>query len=443
MPDPSFGLRVPASGVPVTGTPGHALAFDSTGQKVLGVPFPSGPGFVVVGTPAAGKFVGYSVEPEWEIIPPFKADYYVDPGFTGARSGSSSNPFATVAAVFAAAAALGITSGVINLPPNTTLNEDIVFPVSGSWEIRGVQGQGLRDTIINGTVSVSCSALARHGLSSLSVLGAVSADNSSSASCRFYLVNVDLESSLTLASSGSGLWRCYADGIGAGAHSPSAAGGFIAGTVSVAGDLDAFAYGFFGDISVSASNSAFNECFMAFGSFTSTAGASRATMIGCRFGAPLTFTATTGTLGIVLVGFSAEAIMAAGAIASSSAVTLRTVVANGNTVRQTFATNAGVFTLTNRYPLCLMVVEYSLTILVPGSVGALQINLFYTDLVGTPRTKTLLVTPLDVTSAAGTEVSGSFVFSQNGSIAVQCSFTGVVTAGALSYSAGVALRAAA
>lgn len=68
MSDPAFQLRTGHSGVPVVGTPGNALAFDPSGTKVEGVPFPSG--FAVGGTPAIGKVVGYDgTQPIWEAVP--------------------------------------------------------------------------------------------------------------------------------------------------------------------------------------------------------------------------------------------------------------------------------------------------------------------------------------------------------------------------------------
>ena len=83
----------------------------------------------------------------------------------------------------------------------------------------------------------------------------------------------------------------------------------------------------------------------------------------------------------------------------------------------------------------------SAELITPGTLGAIQAVVTYTDLTGTSRSRNVGAT-LNVAGAAGDFVSGQLSFSQNGAANIQLQLTGVVTPGALVYEADVAVRVA-
>jgi len=356
-------------------------------------------------------------------------------------TGSSSNPYTTIAAAFAAAAALSQTAGIIYIPPNATVTENVTFPTTGDWEIASQITFGQFSAIISGTIDLSTSAAAQRALTNLDVTGAVSGAATGSPASRLYLRNVQLGSTLTLTGVSAAVWRVWCDG----GASPNLVGqgGNISGAVAITGVMaGAWAYLFLSSITTSVTGNVYINCqFSSTSLNTNGAGAVSVTYYDCIFSANTVLTASSGSMTVSADGPSAANLQSV-ITTTSGTVTIRSLNSNGSPQRQTLAANSGTITLANRYPTSLCVVEFTLTILVAGTAGALQFNLTYTDITGTAQSKTLLGTPLSVTSAAGTEVSGSLIFSQNGATAIQCTVSGVVTAGSLSYSLGAAVRSA-
>jgi hypothetical protein len=94
-----------------------------------------------------------------------------------------------------------------------------------------------------------------------------------------------------------------------------------------------------------------------------------------------------------------------------------------------------------KVPYRQMRVSATLTLVTPGTLGNAVLNVLYTDSLGVARTKA--VTPvLNIAGAAGDEVQGTFVFTQDGSASITYSVTGITTPGALTYNLCVALEPA-
>jgi hypothetical protein len=438
MSNPSVVLRGGNAGPSFDpSTPGHVLVIDSDGRSVKPVPFASaGVDASEVAndsTTVAGANVAVALD---NLNKPFRASYWVNPAFAGVVStGSEASPFKTIAAAFAAAVALGITAAVVNVPANATIVEDVVFPAVGAWEITSPAKFGYIGALIQGTVTINSSQAAQFALTNVQVTGNVTGNATGAPASRLRLSNAILNANLTLTGTAAAVWRVLMDGSAPG---PVGMSGAVAGAVAVTGAVFATGFGFFSTIAVSVASQFLNSVFNN-GNFAGNAGGLACQFYACAFFAAGAFTATTGTLSVQLDGATAASLAAVGYTAGAN-VTVKTLNANGS-ARATVANNVGVTALTARVPLALMVCEATLTILTPGTLGSAVLNVTYTDLAGTVVTKAV-TTALDITGAAGTEVKGSFQFSQNGATGIQYSVTGITTPGALSLSVGVAVRQA-
>lgn len=379
----------------------------------------------------------------------FKATFYVDPTFTGSiKNGSSSNPFASIAAAFAAATALALTAGIIFLAPGTTTTENVTMPTTGAWEIACQEGQGGagNGATINGTIDFSTAGQVKHSLTNLVVTGAVSGNQTVTGTpSRLFFTSVLFSSTLTLTASTS-RWRVWFDGKSN--TGTVGEGGSVSGACSIAGECYAWAWLFFGAVSWNSSSQWIN-CNFSTNSLTNISGANSISFLECFFGGAgtVTLAVTAGSVVASFDGYSLSTIMGVGLIASSASVTVKNLVGVGSDQRQLSA-NQGAVTLSVRQPEALMVAECSVTILTPGTSGSIGVNVSYTDLNGTAQTKALLdqatgaALALNVTSAAGTEACGRFYFSQNGSAGISYTTTGIVTAGALVYKMKMSVRQA-
>lgn len=380
----------------------------------------------------------------------FHATLHVDPTFTGTSLGSESNPYKSVTAAFAAGTALGLTTCLVLLAPGTTTTENLVFPTTGFWEVACQKSGGgaAASATINGTIDFSTTGQVKHTLTSLVVNGAVTGNQTVTGTpSRLYFTDVSFNSTITLTAATS-RWRVWFDGkSNTGSVSE---GGNTTGATTIAGEIYAWAWGFFGAVAWNTS-SQFNNCNFATNSLVNTSGANAVSFLGCFFGAAgtVTFTVTAGSCVASFDGYSLSTIIGVGLVAAGVAggLTVKNLVGVGSDQRQVSA-NIGATILSVRQPESLMVAECTVTILTPGTSGVITPNISYTDLNGTAQTKALLdqstgaALALAVTSAAGTEAAGRFYFSQNGASALSYTTTGIVTAGALVYKIKMAVRQA-
>jgi len=103
--------------------------------------------------------------------------------------------------------------------------------------------------------------------------------------------------------------------------------------------------------------------------------------------------------------------------------------------------NIGSNLLTFKSPIQQIRANATLTLVTPGTDGNAVLNVIYTDTLGVSRTKSV-TSALNIAGAAGDEVQGSLVFTQNGSTQFNYSVTGIVTPGALSYNYKITLEPA-
>ncbi len=439
MTDPVFKLRAGQSGPVVTGTPGHVLTFDASGDLVSGQPGGGGPSppFPVAdidasGVPdgelvtAAGGLATWAAPAAPEPAQPFRAEYYINPAFVGVQTGSSENPYTTVAAAFAAALALGITSGILFVPVNATITENIVFPAAGgNWEIACKATWGYFSALINGTIDLSGAATCRRALTNMQVTGAVTGNSPAGTFSRARFYGCAFDSTLTLTSAAGGGWR--GSFVGSMPQGGFGLGGFSTGAVSIAGQLEASNWRFntapaFRDVAEFWSVG----LDVGFSSFNAAQAVAFLHDCTAQFN-PQVLTASTGSLRVQFDANSANSFAQAG----TTIVGAVTQVVDGSS-RLTLAGNSGVITVNNVYPESQQTVTVTTTLLVAGTLGAIQPLVTYTDLLGNLK-HVNCGPPLDITSAAGTEVTGTITFNQNGATNVQLQMQGVVTPGALSY----------
>lgn len=388
-----------------------------------------------------------------ELRQPFRATYYVNPSFAGVSTGSQSNPFTTIAAAFAAAAALALTGCLVLIPPNLSIAENVVFPsTGGNWEIAGV-GMGIVGSSggsrITGTITCDSSGVSQFRLTNLSITGNTTG-NCSAGAINFCATSVRQNGSITLTTSGAGVLGAFFRGNG----NPSASkqGGSNTLLVSVNGIINAENWVFEGGISeFSVSTftpypgSQFQMCW--FGStsgspipITLNANALNCAFYDCIFVGPTTFTATAADYVIYMDGASLASLNnpIAGAILVGTRIQLKTINANASS-RTTIANNVASTPLGARNADGLYEIIFDTTLLVAGTAGALQLNVIYTDMTGTLVT-VAVGGALNIAGAVGTKAQGSLAFRHNGAAApIAYSFTGVVTPGAMSVAASVAL----
>jgi hypothetical protein len=371
-------------------------------------------------------------------VQPFRAQYYVDPTFAGVQTGSASNPFTTIAAAFAMGALLAQTSGVVIVPANASINENVVFPTSGSWEITNAMSRwpNAANARINGTVTINTTAAAQHAMTGLSVAGAVSGN--AGAATRVDNTRCQFSSTYTLTNT-AGTLRTFFTSEG-----PTVVGanGNTVGATSVAGSVVARGWHFTGLVTMGSAlvtDSEFNTCLVDTGFASAAPGQFTLRLIDVLSpGSGLSFTAVTGTLQ-VQTGAATTAFLTVAVPVVGPGVSLVPLIGN-QAARTLLAGNIGSVPLVNAYPACLITVEATLTLLVPGTVGAAQMALSYVDLIGVARL-TPFGGPLNIAGAAGTEISAVLPISQNGS-GVTLNISGVVTPGALSMSLGANARVA-
>jgi len=171
-------------------------------------------------------------------VAPFKATFYVDPGFAGTQLGSQSNPFTTVAAAFAAALAQSLTRGQVLLPPGVTVTENVVFPNAGAnWEIACAQSYGYLSAAntarINGTVLCDSTTPCTFSLARIAVTGTISG-NATGGNCALSLSWV-ASAAVTTTVTGGNLWIVSLAGNGI--ADQNGGSGRCTGAVSVAGQL--------------------------------------------------------------------------------------------------------------------------------------------------------------------------------------------------------------
>lgn len=365
-----------------------------------------------------------------EGLSPFRGTWFVDPTFAGKQLGSEVNPFTTIAAAFAAAAIIGSIGGVVELPPGSTITENVTFPLTGEWELRSrARYTPATVSILAGTIDLSTSATARRALSNIQVTGAVSGNAVGSAS-RLLLTNCILDSTLTLTATGAAFWRV---GLAGSVNDGGQVGfaGAISGATSIAGGLYATNFLLSGAVTFS-QPSVLSGTNMNPGTLVSNAtGSNTLILYDCSFSGGASFTASSGTLAVFIDGASAANLLPENATAGAG-VTFRTLRGNGST-RATPAGNFGPVSL-GRFPSNQVVINVSFTVLAVGTTAVLQAAVTYTDMTGALVTQNIGGTlNAGAGAAVGDKLSASISFSQNGATAMTVQVTGVTTAGALSY----------
>lgn len=376
-----------------------------------------------------------------EEVAPFVGRYFVDPEFVGVSTGSSANPFRSFADAFALAVALGVVNGIVFIPAGQNIPENIVFPTSGSWEIACISRLGnvgnpiLQGAVLSGTIDLTANVPCTRALTNLVCLGAITgvAPNASS-SCRLRVTCCSFGGPVSLTALGTGIWRLSLIG-------PSIAGdinlnGSIS-TLTITGDIFAQNYTFTG--LTSCSGQVWTDICECTANWAYTGGAAQ----NWRFwrfnpNAGVQINTVGGPLRLLLDSMTASTLYFNG-LTLGADVTAVTLNANASALL-TLANNLGATPLMGPYPAGLVVAEASMQILVPGTTGAAALNVNYTDLGGVART--LAIVPgLNVAQPAGTEARGILPFQKNVA-GVSWSVTGIVTPGALSYSAAINLRVA-
>ncbi len=384
---------------------------------------------------------------------PFKATYYVDPAFAGTSTGSGSNPFTTVAAAFAYAASLGISSFVVKLPPGVTITENIVYPPTGG-QIEISSDQVLAGSVgsrITGNLTwdVTSGSL-RAKLTNIVLVGNITGNAASGAVGFVRLTAVRHTGTVNLTVAGTGVWVVALRGLGS--ADANKAGGSTSGLVSVAGRIDATNWVLEGGFNEAATattpypGSQFQACW--FGSTSGSPipiglnGASLNTAFyDSIFVGPTTFTAGVADYTVFLDGASLASLnnSIAGTILVGTRLQLKTLNANASAV-STVVNNVGSTAYGSRSPAGLYAVDVSLTLNAAGTLGALQHNVIYTDSTGTLVTAAVGGT-LNIAGAVGSKISATLVFEHNGAAAaIAFSFTGVTTPGAMSVSHISAVR---
>lgn len=394
------------------------------------------------------QLVGGIANANWKVAynAPFFGRFFVDATFTGYQTGSSSNPYTSCAAAFAAAAAAGIGSGILMLPPGVKITENVVFPLTGSWELATDSVLGFILGGITGTIDVSCSTTARRALTRMNVSGAVSGLAAAGGSSRFILTDCFLSSSLTLTSAGGAFWRCSArsspiEGVTGG---PGTVGGIISGAVSVSGAWYGTCY------NLSGASLAFTQSSQhTFGDLPPIVQANAASItlwmngISNALGGNISFVnAGGGTFTLQPDGASLTEMMRFGVV-TTGAVTLFSEL-GGRGAHLVSVSNFGPNLVCGPIPGGLMVCEACLTLLTKdgATVGAAVLNVTYTDATGTVVTEAV-TTALNVAGAVGSKARGSLPFSQNGAVAgVSVSVTGIVNASSLTYQCDYTVRQA-
>jgi len=383
---------------------------------------------------------------------PFKATYFVDPAFTGVSTGSMSNPFVTIAAAFAYAASLTISSYVVKLPPGVTITENVTFPPTGG-QIEIASDQVLSGSVgsrITGNLTWDItSGTLRAKLTNIVLVGNITGNAGNGTSGFARLTGVRHTGTVTLTTSGTGIWSSAFRGIGA--ADANKAGGSTTGLVSIAGLIDGSSWVFEGGFTeVAPAVTPYPGCQFQSCWFGSTSGSPipiglngpslNCAFYDCIFVGPTTFTAGVSNYVVYLDGASLASLnnSIAGTILAGTGIQLKTINANASD-RRTLANNLASTAFGSRNADGLYEIAFDATLLVAGTAGVLQLNAIYTDMTGALVTVPVGGT-LNIAAAVGTKSEGSLRFRHNGAAApIAFSWTGIVTPGAMSVAASVSL----
>lgn len=364
---------------------------------------------------------------------PFKGEYYVNSSFTGPQLGSQSNPFTTVAAAFAFAASVAVTSGVVNLGQNHT--ENVVFPATGDWELRGTNQSFVAAITLTGTVDITCTATSRRALTNLKVTGTVSGSTTGGAS-RVRFLNCSL-AAVSLTGVAASFWRASFSGQ----YQPStvALGGSASGLVSIQGQLTGFLFTFAGGLTLGtvADVNEFSGCSFVGTIATGVTSTTLKFINKCEWNAGQVFT----SVGTSIVQFDGSSWAYLNNVSPTFTGTWSIITIRGNrSERSVIANNKAAAALTSVTAGLAgqMTLTATLTLLVPGTLGVAVVSVTYTDLTGVVRTKALGV-GLNIAGAAGDEFAASITFVSLGP-SIGYDVSGITTPGALSLSVAVNLK---
>lgn len=374
---------------------------------------------------------------------PFRGTFFVDPLFTGVQTGSMANPFTTIAAAFAAGAAQALTRGIITLAPGANCIENVVFPLTGDWEIACSLKLGVSDTTITGNVDISSTATARRSLTCLSVTGNLTG-NCSAGTLRSLLTAASIAGTTTLTVTGAGVHRLTTAGVSSDFSGVLGGFAFLSGAVSVAGTVQAYNCQFGASLAISLGpNHSFVNCALPPVITTSLASTATLYFFYCNntLAGPIAVTALTGIC-LLRPDFAtvSDTFQRIGLVLTGN-VQLKSLA--GASATSTSATNVGTAPLGAIVPAGLQVIEACLTLLANGgtAVGLATLNVVYTDATGVLVTEAV-TTALNVAGAVGSKARGSLPFTQNGGSVVSYNVTGITVATGLSYRIDVAIRQA-
>jgi hypothetical protein len=395
-------------------------------------------------------------------VSPLRGAFYVDPLFTGTSTGSQQNPYKSVTAAIAAAAALALAAFTVYLAPGSNTAENVTLPSTGEVDIVGLCSPGnLSACIITGNVTIPATASARRWLRDVQIAGNV-LGNTSAGVHRVTFERVSVTGTTTLTVSGAGVVR-----IGTLGGVPGVNGGgsnmgycFFTGAVAIQGTIWGGTTGFQSTVSCSGICT-FSNCTFAAAITTTAEAATDNQLIFNDCLAPVTINisqSVPGRLALVSgtnTSFDTAAVNFTGVginVFGMDAITAESFFQHGGTTTGTVlpgtmprarltaqVNNIAQTPLTLKCPVPMLRANGTLTLVTPGTLGAAVLNAAYIDSLGIGRVKP--ITPaLNIAGAAGDEVQGSLLFTQNGSTGVSWSVTGIVTPGALSYNLAVSLE---
>jgi hypothetical protein len=334
---------------------------------------------------------------------------------------TSSTPgaYTTIAA---ALAALPSTGGIVEVPPLTTITENIAIPNGGEWEIRC---DSLFGGVITGNITLDSTAQTVTKLTNLKVSGNVSGEANAVANA-LYVGNCKITGNVSLTGAGGGFW--YSDWQGFGTKNFTGIGGNVSGTAAVFGGIYASNWDFVGAMTYAQLEA--NNCRLPT-SHSINAGSVGVLLESCYFVGATTFTAASGTPPISCDQASMGRLLKAGCTAAGGAVFSSTcgvykkaVVAYAANVSST-----NIISATNNPPG-----QYRVDFVnevTAGAAGASVANVIYVGRNGA------LTQP--VTSAIDTgQASGEFTFYHDGSAPIKYS-VGSVTPSSLAASLSIAL----
>jgi len=215
----------------------------------------------------------------------------------------------------------------------------------------------------------------------------------------------------------------------------------VQGAVSVAGKIDAVNYNFSSTISDAPETqwSQFWGCHFTAPGFTLGGTANtRLRLFQCNFDTAVTFTGTVQRA-VEFDSETAAQILGFGGTAAGAAPPTTRTYKNQNSSITTITNNVGGVTVCQTPLAGMYRLDASLVLLAQGTSGLPVVNVLYTDLTGSAKSKTITTAINIATDPVGTEQTGSFVFQPKAGTLIQFQIAGIVTPGAVQIAQGITI----